>query len=102
MTDGLTHLGHCGLTDHPGGQWREATCDEYIKALEPVPEERRKVWSTLTDLVGRFGPPTIFTEWGTDAHPVGAHFRHPDSLNPCGHIHAIWEPTHPTDTEEER
>lgn len=90
----ITHLGACELPDGPLGEvrgyWREATCDEYNRTISAAGGlGALHVWSTLTDLGGRFGTPYLFTCWGTEDVPVAAHGGHPDRRHPCEHRHAV-------------
>jgi hypothetical protein len=106
-------LGGCWLTEHDDeddgivpGEWRPATCEEFTQALadhgynEPDWNERVCVYGTLTDTLGKFGEPTIFTEWGTkDGHqPIAAFACDPRMpRTPCSFRHMVYVPTVPTE-----
>lgn len=49
--------------------------------------EDLKPYSTITDPDGLYGPPLVYTEWGSkDGHqPVLRNYRWPDSDRPCEH-----------------
>ncbi len=67
------------------GRWEPCTCAEFCEAIAVAGGyEKLAVWSSLTDMAGQYGPPTIFTCWGErDGDPVAADGGPPENQRPC-------------------
>jgi hypothetical protein len=93
----MPYMGVCRLSEHNPdpdeydhrvmpGEWVPATCAESDKARG---SEEVTVWSTLTDLDGQYGAPSMFAEWGTadGRRPIVADLRWMDEADnrPCEH-----------------
>lgn len=77
------------------GSLAACTCAEYNAAIAAVGGlEKLHVWSSLTDLDGQYGPPRIFTCWGTEELPIAACDGPPDRRatvdKPCSLDHAVF------------
>lgn len=79
------------------GHWVRATVAEYQAAIDAHGGlEALSVWSSLTDIDGQYGPPFVFTCWGTKVEPdvpVAACGGPPGSRGPgCPGDHAVFVP----------
>lgn len=90
------YLGRSRLSEHdpdpessdhstPPGHWIVASCEtsDALKAKHP----EAKVFSSLTDISGEYGDPSMFTEWGLkdNCTPLWADLRYlPDCSNAYG------------------
>jgi hypothetical protein len=105
MSEELTWLGGCRLPSKDDyewmsdGRWERTDCAGWSKAVADAGGlDVLTVWSSLTDMDGEFGPPTIYTCWGAsdNGNPVVAEASHPPfHARPCAADHAVFIRTIP-------